>query len=88
MLEPLFELLANKKERYGSIGTGFNSLYLVVYYNSALIYNSPVQTAQEFKEAFEDAADRARQFIEDDPDPFNRIFLFVAIDDGLVLTVV
>ena len=89
MLQPLLELIANKKERYGSIGTGLDSLHLVVYYNSAFIYNSPVETAQfEFKDAFEDAADRARQFIGDDPDPFNRIFLFVAINDGFVVAVV
>ena len=89
MLEPLLELLASKKERYGSVGMGLDSLYLVVYYNIALIYNSPVETGQfKFKDAFVNAADKARQFIGDGPDPFDRIFLFVAIDDGFVLTVV
>lgn len=84
MLQSLFELLADKKERYGATGTGFKRLCLVVYYNCALIYNSPVETPQ-FK--FEDAAKEAGQFIGDDPDPFDRIFLFVAVDDGCVLTI-
>jgi len=82
MLQSLFELLAQKTRRYGAIGTGFDSLYLIVYYSSAAIYNTPVETANfEFK----DAAEMARQFIDDDHDPFNHIFLFV---NDLVLTVV
>lgn len=88
MLETLMELLATKKMHYSSIGTGFDTLFLIVYYNSALIYNSPVETCEvKFEDAFENAANSARQFIGDDPDPFNRIFLFVAVDDGRVMTV-
>jgi hypothetical protein len=59
---------------------------LIVYYNSALIYNSPAELEPYF--TFKDAANRLREFIGDDPDHFDRIFLFVAIDGGSVLTVV
>ena len=45
MLQSLFELLAQKTHRYGAIGTGFDSLYLIVYYSSAAICNTPVETA-------------------------------------------
>ncbi|MGO8990798.1 MAG: hypothetical protein ACLQGU_13025 [bacterium] len=86
MLQPLLEIVAHKKERYGGLGTGFESLYLIVYYNSALIYNSPAELEPFF--TFEDAAGKLREFVGDDPDPFDHIFLFVAIGSGRVFKVV
>lgn len=84
MLQPLLELLADKKEHYGAAGSGFNHLSLVVYYNSALLYNSPAETPMF---TFEDAAQVARQFLVDDAEPFHSIYLFVAVDEGRVFTV-
>lgn len=83
MLNPLLELLAGKKEHYGR-RTGFDHLSLIVYYNSALIYNSPAET---FRFTFKSAAESARQFLGDDQDPFQSIYLFVAVDDGRVFKV-
>lgn len=83
MLNPLFELLAKKKEHYGK-RTGFDHLSLIVYYNTALIYNSP---AESLGFTFESAAENAKHFLNDDPDPFQSIFMFVAVDNGRVFKV-
>jgi len=83
-LESLYELLADKTERYGGAGTGFDQLCLVAYYNSALIYNTPLETPHF---GFKNAADWAKGIIDDDPAPFHRIFLFVAINGGCVWTI-
>ena len=85
MLQPFYELLSEKKKHYGSAGTGFDYLVLLILYNSALIYNSPVETPH-FK--FEDAVRAAKEFINDDPDPFHSVLLFIAGDEGRVLVIV
>jgi hypothetical protein len=85
MLHPLLELIAQKQEHYGNCGTGFNRLCLVVYYNLAVLYNSPIE-ALDFK--FDDAVQIAKEFIGDDPKPFDDIFLFLAINDGQVFRIV
>lgn len=85
MLQSLFELLAQKQEHYSKSGTGFDRLCLIIYYNAAMLYCSPVETPH-FK--FEDAVQAAKQFIGDDASPFNDIFLFVAIDSGRVFRIV
>jgi hypothetical protein len=54
---------------------GFDLLALVLFYDRALRYNSPVETL-DF--TFEDAARIAGGVIEDDPGPFNRVFVFDA----------
>ncbi len=84
MLQPLRKLLSQKKERYGAAGLGFDHLSLVVYYNQALLYNSPVETAGF---TFDQPLAAAAQFLGDDPDPFHSIYLFVAVDSGRVLRV-
>jgi hypothetical protein len=81
MLQPLLELLARKQEHYAHFGTGFDRLCLVVYYNLAVLYNSPVE-ALNF--TFDDAVQVAKQFIGDDPKPFDDIFLFLAINEDRV----
>lgn len=86
MLQPLFELVARKKERYGGHGTGFESMCLIVYCNSALIYNSPAECEPFF--TFQDAANSLREFVGDDAEPFHHIFLFVATNGGQVFEVV
>lgn len=84
MLQPLLHLLLEKKEHYGAAGLGFDHLSLVVYYNQALLYNSPVET-DGF--TFHEPVAAAAQFLGDDPDPFHNIYLFVAVDSGRVLRV-
>jgi len=66
MLQPLLQLLAEKKDHYGGAGTGFDHLCLVVYYNQALYYNSPVETPSF---GFDGMVAAAAQFLEGDPDP-------------------
>jgi len=83
MLQPLLERLAEKKDHYGD-GSGFDHLSLVVYYHSALRYNSPAETPRF---TFENAAEAARQFLDDDAEPFQSIYLFVAVDEGRVFKV-
>lgn len=85
MLQPLLELMAQKQEHYGNCGTGFDRLCLVVYYNLAVLYNNPID-GLNFK--FDDAVQVAKQFIGDDPKPFDDIFLFLAINDGRVFRIV
>jgi hypothetical protein len=84
MLQPLLQLLSDKTEHYAGEGTGFSRLYLVVYYNQAVLYNSPAETPRF---GFEDAVVRACEFLEGDPDPFDAIFLFIAVDGGRVFTI-
>jgi hypothetical protein len=84
MLRPLLELLSEKKEHYGGSRAGFDHLCLIIYYNSAFIYNSPAETSH-FK--FPDAVQAAKQFIGDDPDPFDTILLFIAVNEGRVLKI-
>jgi hypothetical protein len=75
MLQPLLEVLAEKLDHYGGVGTGFDRLCLVIYYNQALLYNSPPETAF-FR--FEDAVEVSRNFLRDDSGPFNDVFLLLA----------
>jgi hypothetical protein len=84
MLQSLLELLSEKKEHYGGSGTGFDHLCLIIYYHSAVIYNSPAETLH-FK--FPDAVQAAKQFIGDDPEPFDTILLFIAVNEGRVLKI-
>lgn len=76
MLQPLKNTLSEKQKHYSSSGTGFDHLSLVVYYNSALIYNSPADDVQ-----------MAKELVIDDPCPFNSIFLFIAVGDGRALKI-
>lgn len=85
MRQPLFELLADKVAHYGGFGTGFDHLVLLIYYNSALIYNSPVETPF-FK--FSDAVAAAKEFLNDDPEPFHSVLLFIAVDEGRVIRII
>ena len=79
MFRPLLQLLADKKEHYGA--TDFDHLSLVVYYNQALLYNSPVETPRF---GFQDVAAAAAQSLEGGADPFHSVYLFVAVDSGRV----
>lgn len=85
MVQALLELIAQKQEHYGSCGTGFDRLCLVVYYNLAVLYNSSVETLNL---KFDDVVQVAKEFVGDDLKPFDDIFLFLAINDGQVFKIV
>jgi hypothetical protein len=82
MLQPFRQLLSDKLQHYGAAGTGFDHLCLVVYYNQAAIYNSPVETSE-----FTDTVATANEFFSGDSDPFDSVFLFVALDSWRIFKV-
>jgi hypothetical protein len=55
----------------------------MLHYSQAFEYNAPVETPNF---SFEDAMDRARVFISDDPGGFDRILLVRAIEPYSVHT--
>lgn len=80
-VDALLELLANKTSKYGNLHKEQNldELYLVAYYNKALLYNPP-SIAPGF--GFRDVARIATSSLEKNPGPFQRIFLFNALKPG------
>lgn len=81
MLIALFELLAETVHKYDPnlcSNAGLDEFNLVVHYNQAYIYNSPAETLN-FK--FADAAEHGSNFLNNDAGPFQRVFLFVAIEN-------
>lgn len=79
MFQTLIDSIARKNKQYSPIGTGFDSLYLIVYYNPlAAKYNPPAEPP--------DPERLKSHFIEHGPQPFKQIFIFVA--PGSVLTLV
>lgn len=81
MLNALLRVLCKKIEKYKNKPPSFpmDEFNLLVHYDKAFIYNAPAETAH-FK--FEDAAQRAREFIGHSPGRFDKIFLFVGLIPG------
>lgn len=75
MLQPLLRLVDKKRGHYPRGRSGFHHLSLVVFYNRAVLHNSPVETL-DFK--FEDAVRLARDTISRDSGPFDSAFVFDA----------
>jgi hypothetical protein len=78
MVEALLARLRDKIQKYAARPDGLSEFHLLVHYDLALEYNSPVETL-DFK--FADAARAGTKFIGDDPGAFDRIFLFVPHND-------
>lgn len=74
MVAALLARLEDKIQKYAARPVGVNEFHLLVHYEQAWAYNSPVETPW-FK--FVDAARAGADFIGDDPGAFDRIFLFV-----------
>jgi hypothetical protein len=79
MVAALKARLADKIQKYASRPGGLDEFDLLVHYDLAWAYNSPVETLT-FK--FADAARAGADFIGDDPGAFDRIFLFVPHNDA------
>lgn len=81
MVDALCALITKKIEKYEAKApqVQMDDFYLLIHYNQALLYNTPVETLF-FK--FEDAARAASAFIGDDPGIFGRIFLLLAFQPG------
>jgi hypothetical protein len=74
MVAALLARLGDKIQKYAERPAGLNEFHLLVHYDLAWKYNTPVETPAF---TFEDAARAAVSFIGDDPGVFDRIFLFV-----------
>ena len=74
MVAALKGRLAGKIQKYAARPGSLDEFDLLVHYDLAWAYNSPVETLT-FK--FADAARAGADFIGDDPGAFDRIFLFV-----------
>lgn len=81
MVDALQRRLAEKREKYLSSSElkSFGEFILIVHYDQALLYNSPVD-APDF--GFKDAVAAARTFLEGNPGVFTRIFLLIALEPG------
>ena len=78
MVAALKTRLADKIQKYAARPSGLDEFDLLVHYDLAWAYNSPVETLT-FK--FGDAACAGAEFIGDDSGAFDRIFLFVPHND-------
>lgn len=79
MLGPLRKLVAEKIGHYSATRTGFDDLSLLVIYNLAAIYNSPVDTPFH---TFDDAVAVLKQVIAENQGPFDRVFIYIAVEPG------
>ena len=75
----MLKRLEGKIQKYAARPAGLNEFDLLVHYDLAWAYNSPVETPW-FK--FVDAARAGADFVGDDPGAFDRIFLFVPHDSA------
>jgi hypothetical protein len=79
MVDALLKRLGDKIQKYAARPVNLNEFDLLVHYDLAWAYNSPVETPW-FR--FADAARAAADFIGDDPGVFDRIFLFVPHEES------
>jgi hypothetical protein len=75
-------LLRDKTAKYADLHTkqGLAELYLIAYYNKALLYNSPY-LAPDF--GLSDVAAIAAAEVAKDPGAFQKVLLFNATEPGL-----
>jgi hypothetical protein len=77
----LRDIIARKIAKYTSKPPQIqmDGFCLLIHYNQALLYNTPLETLA-FK--YDDAARVASEFIGDDPGAFQKVFLLLAIEPG------
>jgi len=81
MVDALWAIIAKKIEKYEAKPpqVQMDDFYLLIHYNQAFLYNTPVETLF-FK--FEDAARAGSAFIGEDPGIFGKVFLMLAFQPG------
>jgi hypothetical protein len=79
MVEALKERIADKVGRYGQRPGDLEEFDLLVHYDLAWEYNTPVETPAF---SYADAASEAADFIDGDPGVFDKIFVFVPHAEG------
>jgi hypothetical protein len=82
MLKPLRDLISAKINHYSV--SGYDHLSLLIYYDQAALYNSPVETPLH---SFDDAAKHLTDYVDGDLGPFQSIYLFIWIDGGRVIKI-
>lgn len=80
-VDALLEIIARKIAKYTlkPPETQMDSFYLLVHYNQALLYNTPVETLSF---TYADAARVASRLIGDDSGAFQKVFLLLAVEPG------
>lgn len=78
-LSALRSILAKKIAKYADKPLGSDEFHLLIHYNQAVLYNTPLET-HSF--SFEDAVRDASAFIGDDAGVFDKIFLQLAFEPG------
>lgn len=79
MLQALYDAIDDKRNHYKSRPKNLQELCLLIHYDQALLYNSPVETPR-FK--YEDAAKLGSMHVGANPGVFDKIFLYLAIHPG------
>jgi hypothetical protein len=81
MVNALLSIITKKIEKYEAKPptVPLDEFHLLIHYNQAWVYNTPVETPF-FK--YKDAARAAVESVGDDSGPFSRIFLFLALRPG------
>lgn len=79
MRDALILALDEKREHYATKPGGMDEFHLLIHYDAALYYNSPISTP--FFNV-NDAFHIAKQHVNGAPGPFERIFVFLAIEPG------
>jgi len=80
IVEPLLRLLRKKLMKYRKHQIeGCDELVLLVFFNQALMFNSPLQTPRRRIEVI---VEEVRSKVHDDTAPFQRAFLFLAPTPG------
>jgi hypothetical protein len=82
MLKPLRDLVSAKINHYNV--SGYDHLSLLIYYDQAALFNSPVETPLH---SFDDAAKHLTDYVDGDLGPFQSIYLFIWLDGGRVIKI-
>jgi hypothetical protein len=82
MLKPLRDLVSAKIDHYKV--DGYDHLSLLIHYDQAALYNSPVETPLH---SFEDAVKHVTDYVDGDLGPFQSIYLFIWLNAGRVIRI-
>ena len=79
MADPLLERLSKKKQQCRALKANCDELYLLIAYDQALPYCSPIETPR--RRVIETAREAAAALAAD-RGPFSRAFLFIGVEPG------
>ncbi len=79
MLEALYAALDKKRSRYSGKPAGMDEFHLLIHYDKALYYNTPIEGLNL---KVEDMARKAKDYIGTNAGPFRKIFLYLAVEPG------